>query len=233
MVEGRKVFVRAEARRTQFWTILPLMLHIDLSALAAMEQRYRANFVNSLSGFKPAMLVGTADSAGQTNLAIFTQVFHLGANPALIGMVVRPDSVERHTLSNIRQQGHYTLNHAPISIAKAAHQTSARYPADQSEFDACGLTPWYTAHPAPYVAESPVRIGLRMAEEHPITRNGTILVIGEILEVVLEPTLVQQDGYVDIEKAGIIAVSGLDSYHRTERLFRLAYAKPDQQPREL
>jgi hypothetical protein len=30
----------------------------------SMEQRYRANLINSLSGFKPAVLLGTTD--GQT-----------------------------------------------------------------------------------------------------------------------------------------------------------------------
>ena len=34
-----------------------------------------------------------------------------------------------------------------------------------------------------------------------------------------------QDGFVDIEAIDTVAVSGLDSYHVTERLARLAYAK--------
>ncbi|MFM8849082.1 MAG: hypothetical protein ACKOE5_01635, partial [Cytophagales bacterium] len=35
------------------------------------------------------------------------------------------------------------------------------------------------------------------------------------------------DGFVDIEKAKSITCSGLDSYHTTQRLARLSYAKPD------
>jgi len=35
----------------------------------------------------------------------------------------------------------------------------------------------------------------------------------------------QEDGFVDIEAIDTVAVSGLDSYHVTERLARLAYAK--------
>jgi hypothetical protein len=35
------------------------------------------------------------------------------------------------------------------------------------------------------------------------------------------------DGYVDIEKAETITISGLDNYHETKRIARLSYAKPD------
>lgn len=41
------------------------------------------------------------------------------------------------------------------------------------------------------------------------------------------------DGYVDVEKVGAIAVSGLDSYHETRRIARLSYAKPGVEPKEI
>jgi len=75
--------------------------HIDRDAIATMEKGYRTNFINSLSGFKSLNMVGTINPEGKTNLAVFSQVFHLGANPALMGMIVRPDSVPRHTLTNM------------------------------------------------------------------------------------------------------------------------------------
>jgi flavin reductase (DIM6/NTAB) family NADH-FMN oxidoreductase RutF len=74
---------------------------IDTTALQQMEQRKRAMLVNSIGGFKFISLIGTKDKNNNTNLAIFSSLFHLGANPALIGFIMRPDSVDRHTLSNI------------------------------------------------------------------------------------------------------------------------------------
>ena len=41
------------------------------------------------------------------------------------------------------------------------------------------------------------------------------------------------DGYVDIEKAGTIAISGLDNYHDTKSIARLSYAKPGVGPKEI
>jgi len=197
--------------------------------LMAMEQRYRAAFVNSLSGFKSVALIGSCDAQGQTNLAIFNSLVHIGANPPYIGFISRPDVVERHTLANIQETGYYTINHLHEGIYQQAHQTSARYPKDVSEFDATGLTVDYKPDcPAPFVKESLIQLAIRFKEQIPISSHNTVLVVGEILQVYFPANCLCEDGYLDIEKAQSIACSGLDSYHHTHRLQRLSYAKPDQ-----
>ena len=178
------------------------------------EKPYRTNFINSLSGFKSANLVATISSQGKTNLAIFNSVIHVGANPPALGFLMRPVSVERHTYNNIKETGYYTINHIHKDIFKQAHQTSASYDKDISEFSECGLTREYSKNiPAPYVKESNIKIGLRFVEEQKIKFNGTIFIVGEIVEIILPDEVVSKDGYVDIERAGTIAISGLDSYH--------------------
>jgi flavin reductase (DIM6/NTAB) family NADH-FMN oxidoreductase RutF len=200
----------------------------------AFEKLYRTNFVNSVSGFKSANLIGTISKEGKTNLAIFCSVIHVGANPAALGFLMRPISVERHTYNNIKETGCFTINHINKEIFKQAHQTSARYDKDVSEFDACGLTPEYSEIvKAPYVKESNIKIGLKFVEEQEIKFNGTIFIVGEIVELILPEEIISKDGSVDIEKAGTIAISGLDNYHVTKLIARLAYAKPGVEPKEL
>jgi flavin reductase (DIM6/NTAB) family NADH-FMN oxidoreductase RutF len=192
-----------------------------------MEQRERAHLINSVGGFKSVCLIGTVDEAGQTNLAIFNSIVHIGANPPLISFIMRPDSVERHTLANILSTGYYTMNHLNESIYKQAHQTSARYTKEISEFDATGLTAEYkNEFKAPYVGESTIQLGIEFKERINLTINNTIMIIGEIKEIYFPTACLQADGYLDIEKAGTIACTGLDSYHSTNRLERLPYAKP-------
>jgi flavin reductase (DIM6/NTAB) family NADH-FMN oxidoreductase RutF len=192
----------------------------------AMERRYRATFFNTLSGYKSISLVGTASA--QPNLAIFNSVFHVGANPAALGLVFRPDTVERHTLNNILDQGRYTINHITPAFFRQAHQTSAKYPAQVSEFEACGLTPVFReGNPAPYVGESPVQIGLSFAERIDIRLNGTIIVVGTITDVSLDTTFVEYDGFVRLEDLGTITSLGLDAYFTTSGLGRLPYARVD------
>ena len=97
---------------------------------------------------------------------------------------MRPVSVERHTYYNIKETGFFTINQIHKDIFKQAHQTSARYDKDVSEFDACGLTPEFTEIvKAPYVKESKIKIGLKFLEEHEIKSNGTIFIVGEIIEL--------------------------------------------------
>ena len=194
------------------------------------EQRYRATFINSLGGFKSVCLIGTRNRHDQSNLAIFSSIVHLGANPPLIGFVIRPDSAERHTLENILETGFYTLNHIHTNILEKAHQTSARYPREISEFDAVGLTEEYQDFFAPFVKESHVQIGMEFRERIDFNINGTIFIIGEIKKVIIPTDILQADGFVNLEFAGTITCNGLDSYHNTFEINRLTYAKPESWP---
>ena len=201
--------------------------YLSFVDLMGLEQRYRAAFVNSLSGFKSLALIGTANHLKQTNLAIFNSLIHIGANPPYIGFISRPDSVDRHTLSNIMETGFYTINHINEKIYHQAHQTSARYAKEVSEFDATHLTADYKlGFKAPFVKESHIQLGVQFKERINITTNNTVLVIGQINQVYFPNNCLCEDGFLDIEKAKSITCSGLDSYHSTKRLARLNYAKP-------
>jgi flavin reductase (DIM6/NTAB) family NADH-FMN oxidoreductase RutF len=168
------------------------------------------------------------DAMNRTNLAIFNSIFHIGANPPLIALIVRPDTAERHTLNNILETNTYTINHLNETIYQQAHQTSARYDKNISEFDAVGLTHEFLhSFNAPFVKESQIKIGVEFRQRINIDLNKTILIIGEIVHVSFPTDCWCADGYLDLEKAKTMAGSGLDSYHTTRRVERLSYAKPD------
>jgi len=206
-------------------------MHITKKDIQAMEQRYRAHFINSLSGYKSANLIGTLGPQNVSNLCIVSSVVHLGADPALIAFVNRPHTVERNTLENIYESKIFTINQVGVSFFKDAHHTSARYPAEISEFDQTLLNEFYTDFPAPYVAQSAIKIGVEFKQKIDIELNGAVLVIGEIVEVLIDDEfeLIDEDGKVDLTLAETIAVSGLDEYHITTSLGRLDYAKPKKQ----
>ena len=77
--------------------------HLRLSDLQGFDRFTRANILNSLSGFKSASLIGTVNKNGQANLAIFSNLVHIGADPALVGFINRPLDAAPHTLSNIQE----------------------------------------------------------------------------------------------------------------------------------
>ena len=208
-------------------------MRLNTAQIEALDNRYRALFINALSGFKSANLIATCDNRKNTNLAIFTSVFHIGSSPPLLGMISRPHSVPRHTLENILQTGHYSINHVNESIIQQAHQTSARYDEEISEFQATGLSEQWDDFPAPFVEQSRIQLGMKLRENHQLAINSTVMIIGEISHINIKDDVVHQDGYVDIERAGSIATSSLDSYHRTELLSHLRYAKPEKLPEQI
>ncbi len=202
--------------------------------IAQLPSRYRAHFINSLSGFKSANLLASADAQGRTNLAMISSAVHLGADPAIMGYITRPQTVTRHSVENIIATGVYTLNHVNSLMLPAAHQCAAKYPREVSEFAATGLSAGYLADfAAPYVQQSALNIGLRLLEIVPIKHNGTELIIGQIEWVRLPAAVIADDGYVALELLDTVAVSGLDGYHRTQRIARYSYPEPNQQPDEL
>ena len=207
-----------------------MIKHFTSEALTQLDKNERAHLINSLGGFKSLALVGTSDSKRNTNLAVFSSIFHVGANPPLIGLIFRPSPPERNTYSNIIETGFYTINHVNETIYKQAHQTSARYDKEISEFEITGLTPEYKdAFFAPYVAESKIQLGIEFKEKIDLTINNTTLIIGEIKHIYIPENCLSKDGFVDIEKANTVTCSGLDSYHKTVQLDRLSYAKPNKE----
>ncbi|WP_044407330.1 flavin reductase family protein [Thiomicrospira microaerophila] len=195
------------------------MLHLDPLAIQNLPLSDRIHLINSITGIKPANLIGTADQAGQTNLAVFSSVVHLGSSPALIGFVMRPvGDVPRHTYENILATSHYTLNHIHPQIAHQAHQTSAKFAKHESEFDIMNLTPSFIANfHAPFVEESNIKYGLRFVEAMPIKHNNTQLIIGEIQHILLNHHPKTPDGGLDLEATESVGISGLNSYYKLKR----------------
>ena len=207
------------------------MATLTRSSIDELERFFRTNLINSLTGFKSVALIGTRSEAGRENLAIFSQIIHVGANPPLIGILFRPDKVERHTLENIRSTQAFTINHLRPEFVKQAHHTAARW--EESEFAACDLSPEYVDDfPAPFVGEAHVKMGLQRVEEQQLI-NETVLVVGEIQQLHVPDDCLGDDGFLDLEDAQTVTCSGLDSYHTTQRLVRLSYAKPNQPLKEI
>lgn len=199
-----------------------------------LETRFRANLINSLGGFKSVVLIGTKSLQGNENLGLFNSLFHIGANPAYCGFIIRPNEVKQNTLGNIVNTRNFTINHILPAFYKQAHQCSAKYDEGISEFEKTGLTPQYLdSIEAPFVEESNIKFACELMQRIDIELNGTTLIIGKIIKIIAPESCIQKDGFIDLEEAGSITCSGLDSYHLTNKIGRLSYAKVDKEIKEL
>lgn len=197
-----------------------------------LDRINRLKIINSVTGIKPANLIGTIDAKGVTNLAIFSSVVHLGSNPALLGFVSRPQTATvGHTYSNIQENGMYTINHIHPQFIKEAHYTSAKFDNTISEFVRCGLTEEFVEGiNAPFVKESSLKMALRFKEAIDIKRNGTVLIIGEIEHLILPDTSIV-DGDIDLEATSSIGISGLNSYYSLHKIEKYPYARVNEVPK--
>lgn len=207
-------------------------MHLSKEDIQNLERKKRLNIINSITGIKPANLIGTKSNDNLPNVAIFSSVVHLGSNPALIGFVMRPTGeVPRHTYENIKENGWYTINHVPTVIVDKAHYTSAKIDRSESEFDRCGLTEQYIGDfHAPYVKECHIKMGLKMVDEVPIKINGTIMMIGEIQELIIPNQAMDDRGYIDLSVFNTAGISGLNNYYNLAPIASFPYARAEEIP---
>ena len=197
-----------------------------------MPKVKRLNIINSITGVKPANLISTIDERNRHNLAIFSSVVHLGSNPALIGFILRPQQkIRRHTYENILENGYYTINHLPNHKTLEGHYTSAKFDKETSEYDVCHFTPEFQHEfPVPYVKESFLKMGLKHVESIPIKYNGTVMIVGKILQVYVAKSSLSEEGYINLEEAKSVGISGLNTYYDLKKIDSYPYARPHELP---
>ncbi|MFN5324184.1 MAG: flavin reductase family protein [Bacteroidota bacterium] len=207
---------------------------INLQELENMERRKRATLLNSLAGFRPVILVGTKSLSGNNNLAIFNSLIHFGADPALWGIVCRPDALDRDTYRNIVNNKTYSFSMVPTEMSSMAHQTSAKYDSDASEFEACGFGVEYAkGFDVPLVKGAIANVILEHVQTLPISLNGTSIVIGKPVFIRFKNGLVEEDGFANLSGFDVLGCCGLDAYVKSETIARYAYAKPGVQTTKL
>ena len=108
-----------------------------------------------------------------------------------------------------------------------AHQTSAKYNSDVSEFEAVGLTPQYLEGvKAPFVLESEVKYALKLQDVIPIALNDTFLVIGQITSIHLGKDVLSSEGFLTLELVPSVSCNGNGNYYLSQPIAEHPYAKP-------
>lgn len=206
-------------------------MHFTKQDIADWDRVFRLKVINSVTGVKPANLIGSATKQGASNLAVFSSVVHLGSQPALLGLITRPQTDKvGHTLHNIIETGRYTINHIHPEITQKAHYTSAKFDKAVSEFEACGLHEEYIeGFGAPFVKESKFKIGMTFKETIDLP-NGTKFVIGEVEHLIL-PDIDLNEGDIDLQAARSTGISGLNSYYELTKIAQHPFARLGEVPK--
>jgi len=204
---------------------------LEENELKNLDHRYRINLINSITGIKPANLIGTTSHDNFENVAIFSSIVHLGSKPAQIGMVSRPQTNKmKDTYANIMETGFYTINHISASFIENAHYTSAKLEKKVSEFDVMNLEREFIGNfIAPFVAQSQVKIGMQYLKSLDLP-NGCIFIIGEVKLIQLSDDLVTEAGQLNLENYDAVGISGLDSYYSLKKITSFPYVRVNEIP---
>ncbi len=207
-------------------------MNLTKKDIESAQKTFRLNLINSITGIKPANLIGSVSNSGQENLAIFSSVIHLGSNPAYMGFMMRPvGGVPRHTYDNIIENEVYTINSIPTHLIEKAHYTSGKFSLDESEFERCHIQSEYIAgFKPPFVKESPIKLGMKLQDRVPIKLNGCTMIIGSIEHLIIPDELVADNGYVNLDKGNVAGISGLNTYYDLKKMDQFPFVRDNQVP---
>mgnify|MGYP000017412562 FL=1 len=202
-------------------------MYLNKKNIEDLDRIKKINIINSVTGVKSANLVASISSKGITNVAIFSSVFHLGSNPALLGFIIRPaNNYRRDTYKNIISTKYFTINNIHVDFVSNAHATSAHFNENISEFDSCNLKEEYLkGFLAPFVSQSNLKIGLKLIEEIDIKSNNSKIIVGSIEHLFYPNDIEGENGNLNLQKLNDVGIGGLDTYYKLEKLCELPYAR--------
>ena len=202
-------------------------MNLNKIEICKLNKIKRINLINSVTGIKPVLLVGTKCRVGITNLGIFSSMVHISSKPPLIGFFVRCNKhIIRNTFDNIINQKVYTLNHIHSSNVKEAHYTSIKFDKDISEFEKCNFTEHYIEDfSAPFVKESEIRFGMRLKEIVDLKSSRSKLLVGEVENIFIKDSFLEEDFTLNLTDSNSVSISGLNHYYTNKKLVTLPYAR--------
>ncbi len=204
-------------------------MQIDPATLGALAA-YKLG--TSLIIPRPIAWTGTRSADGVDNLAPFSYFMGVSTRPPSLAI-----SVARHTdgrlkdsAQNILESGVFTVSIVPFSYAAQMNQCAAKWPAEVSEFEACGLTSVMGERvKAPRPAEALASMECKLVHAHDL--GSTHLLVGEVLLYHLDERIVVEDerGHtvVDAQALDPICRLGSKDYARLQQIFSLPRPSTD------
>ncbi|MCB0967405.1 MAG: flavin reductase family protein [Ilumatobacter sp.] len=195
------------------------------------KQRFRVDELEGVDAYKlatglivprPIGWIGTLSADGVPNVAPYS-FFNVvsGLPPTFVFSPGRGG--RKDTLDNVRAVGEFTVNVVTAEVAEAMNASSASFPPDVDEFEACGLTavPSRSVRP-PMVGECKANFECVVTQivdiGHP--DHGNALVIGEAVEIHVLDSLLDGTRVDQVELRAIGRHVG-NSYSHATDLFDL------------
>lgn len=152
----------------------------------------------------PAVMVSTADKAGNSNILTIAWTGTVCTNPPMAYISVRP---ERYSYHMIRESGEFVINLTTKKLARAADYCGVRSGKDVDKWKECHQTRGTasTLKYAPVIEESPVQIECRVKSIQELGSHHMFL--AEVTAVQVDESYMDAKGKFDLNRTGLIAYS--------------------------
>lgn len=198
-------------------------MEIDPTNLT-MRENYK--IMTGLVVPRPIAWITTLSEGGKVNLAPFSAFTFVSHNPPMIAVSIgRKETELKDTGYNILRDGEFVVNIANQSLMQDLHDSSAVYPADQSEADALGLATVasITVRP-PRLRIAPASMECKLHMAVPLGNERNYLMVGQVKRFHVDDDLIR-DGKIETRELDPIARLGGPNYATLGEIVTLAPAR--------
>jgi flavin reductase (DIM6/NTAB) family NADH-FMN oxidoreductase RutF len=177
---------------------------------------------------RPIGWISTINTAGQANLAPYSQWQNLSFDPPMVMFAANPysDGRRKHSVVNAEQTGWFVWNMATYALREAVNISAAEWPEGVDEFEKAGMTkaPCIDA-PGPRVAESPAHFECRYLSTTRLAGNSNHgwvdVVFGQVMRIHVKDEVIRADGKLDIPAIQPLARMGYYDYTTVTETFEM------------
>ena len=167
----------------------------------------------------PPVMVSCGDMENSNIITIgWTGI--LSTIPPRTYISVRP---ERHSYKMIKESGEFVINLTTVSLARTVDYTGIYTGSKVDKFKECGLTKLESREvSAPTIAECPLALECRVVEVIPMGTHDVF--IADILSVSADDSILDGDGKLRFDNAGLLAYAHGEYYALGEKVGRFGFS---------
>ncbi len=168
----------------------------------------------------PAMVSCGCEADGNENIITIAWTGITNTVPPKTYISVRPS---RHSYEIIKKSGEFVINLTSRDLVKSADYCGIYTGAKVDKFERCGLHKQAAESVScPLIAESPLSLECRVTDIIPLGSHDMFL--ADILSVRVEESLLDADGKLHLERAGLVAFAHGEYFSLGERLGTFGYS---------
>ena len=167
----------------------------------------------------PAALV-TCGTLEKPNVLTVAWTGIINSSPAMTYVSIRPERWSHHLIA---ESGEFVINVTTEALVRAADFCGVRSGKDTDKFEEMKLTALPASKvSAPVIAQSPISLECKVTEVKHLGSHD--MFIAEIVAIDVEDKYIDEDGKLDLRKAGIMFYSHGEYFAQGKKIGQMGYS---------